>query len=55
MLHGVVVVVAWGHSPSPLESSVEMITSVALMTATAGDPFFNLSRFAEPALMSDTI
>ncbi len=35
--------------------SVETMTSVALMTATAGLPFFSLRRFAEDVLMSETI
>jgi hypothetical protein len=32
-----------------------MITSVALITATAGEPFFSFNRFAELALINDTI
>ena len=36
-------------------SSVEMITSVALITATAGAPFLSRSRLADEVLISETI
>jgi len=36
-------------------SSVETMTSVALITATAGFPFLSRSRLAEDVLMSETI
>jgi hypothetical protein len=36
-------------------ASVEMITSVALITATAGFPFFSFNLLADEELISDTI
>jgi hypothetical protein len=44
-----------GYASSGDGMSVETMTSVALITATAGLPFFSFNRFTDEVLISDTI